>query len=165
MISHRLQFYFLKPPAVEFLTAGAANAVFQCYVGHFLTENFRRRETAREDQTIISPFCRIQDLLAALMQSELLPTILSGWNCFPVRPARTMMPSAPSRQPIYWGLAGLPVTSVPIFLPEISVQGFFGLQAEISRIGHRRSEPHDFSFQLGEGSGNLGMVPFPANQF
>ena len=75
MISHRLQFYFLKPPAVEFLTVGAVNAVFQRYVGHFLTENFRGPETAREDQTIISLFCRIHELLAALMKSELLPTI------------------------------------------------------------------------------------------
>jgi len=38
IISHRLQFYFLKPPPVEFLAVGAVNDGVQAYVGYFLMQ-------------------------------------------------------------------------------------------------------------------------------
>ena len=55
-ISHRLQFYFLNPPPVEFLAVGAVNDVFQGRVGYFLIGWLREPASATEDQPIILPF-------------------------------------------------------------------------------------------------------------
>jgi hypothetical protein len=51
-ISHRLQFYFLNPPPVEFLATSAVNDVFPDRVGYFLIRWLREPESAAEDQSI-----------------------------------------------------------------------------------------------------------------